>query len=115
MRSGGRVVNPWPHGQLQGMRKRRIRKEKRRGQKVVFLRKEKKRKKGLSFFFFPRWYFRSFQQRMDQTGKQLFFSFHFFSFIFLSFFRGEFFFSFFIFPFFEVMIIGAGFFLNFLI
>lgn len=85
MRSGGRVVNPWPHGQLQGMRKRRIRKEKRRGQKVVFLRKEKKRKKDLSFFFLSRWYFRSFQQRLDQTGKQLFFSFLFISFLLFSF------------------------------
>jgi hypothetical protein len=57
---------------------------KRRGQKVVFLRKEKrKQKKERLECFFSRLYFRSFQQRIDKTGKQLFFSFLFISFPFL--------------------------------
>jgi hypothetical protein len=109
VRFGGRVVHPWPHGQLQGMRKRRIRKEKDEDQKSSFY--GKKRKQSLEFSF-SRLYFRSFQQRMDQTGKQLFFSFHlFFPFLFQ---RGIFFFLCFNFPFFEVIkIIGARFFPQF--
>ncbi len=53
MRFGGRVVHPWPHGQLQGMRKRRIRKEKDEDKKSSFYgkKKENKRKKDLSVFF----------------------------------------------------------------
>jgi len=109
VRFGGRVVHPWPHGQLQGMRKRRIRKEKDEDQKSSFY--GKKRKQSLEFSF-SRLYFRSFQQRMDQTGKQLFFSFHlFFPFLFQ---RGIFFSFFLIFPFLRLLrSLGQGFFLNF--
>ncbi len=63
MRFGGRVVRPWPHGQLQGMRKRRIRKEKDEDKKSSFYgkkRKEKKKKERLEFFFFSPFVFSFF-------------------------------------------------------